>query len=170
MAIFGSTGAAAFPKNPQYTVGKKMRTVQYFETFATTGTNGDQHILAGPLTMDDRIARIMTQRMAAMTTATNANLGFYYKKPDGTYAVVKASGGNELWSGVTLAAAITTWTDLLTAKNASIDTTKSIRDLLSLGPDAEPVGGVYLVLTLPTAQTAGGITDLDIIIEESTTR
>lgn len=170
MAIFTSIGATAFPKNPMYGVGKKMRKVNYKETFATTGTNGDQHILAGPLSIDDRISRIYTQRMAALTSATDANLGFYYKKADGTYAVVKSGGGNELWSGVSLASAVTTFLDVLTNKNSSLDNTKAIRDLLSLGPDNEPVGGIYLVLTTPTAQSAGGVVDLDIEIEKATTR
>lgn len=170
MAIFGSIGAAAFPRNSMYTTGKKMRKVNYKETFATTGTNGDQHILAGPLSMDDRISRIYTQKMAALTTANSNNLGFYYKKPDGTYAVVKSGGGNELWSAVDLTSAVTTFLDVLTNKNAGLDNTKSIRDLLSLGPDAEPIGGIYLVLTVSTAQTAGGVVDLDIEIEEATTR
>lgn len=170
MAIFNSIGKTAFPKNPMYQVGKKMRKVNYKETFATTGTNGDQHILAGPLTIDDRISRIYTQRMAALTSANSNNLGFYYLKPDGTYAVVKASGGNELWSAVDLTSAVTTFLDVLTNKNSSLDNTKSIRDLLSLGPDSEPIGGIYLVLTVATAQSAGGVVDLDIEIEEATTR
>lgn len=170
MTIYYGTGGVAFPRNPGFTVGKKYRKVLFKETAPGTGVNGDQYILAGPLSMDSRVARIGTQRLAALTSATNANLGFYYKKPDGTFAVVKTGGGNELWSGVSLATAVTAWTDVLTAKNTSLDNTKTIRELLSLGPDLEPAGGVFLVLTLPTANTAGGIIEMDIEIEEPTNR
>lgn len=168
MTIYYGTGAVAFPKNPGFTVGKKMRVVNFKETAPTTGADGDQYILAGPISLDSRIARIYSQRLPALTTATNANLGFYYKKADGTFAVVKASGGNELWSGVSLASAVTTFLDVLTNKNTSLDNTKTIRSLLSIGPDQEPAGGVFLVLTLPTANTAGGVMDMDVVIEEPT--
>lgn len=168
MTIYYGTGGVAFPRNTAFTVGKKMRKVNFKETAPTTGVAGDQYILAGPISMDSRISRILSQRLPALTTATDANLGFYYKKPDGTFAVVKPSGGNELWSGVSLASAVTTYLDILTNKNSSLDNTKSIRSLLSYGPDREPAGGIFLVLTLPTANTAGGVMDMDIEIEEPT--
>jgi hypothetical protein len=170
MAIFYSVGATAFPRNPMYTVGKQLRKVNYKETYATTGTIGDQHVWAGPLSIDARISRILTQRMAALTSATDNDLGFFYKKADGTFAVVKASGGNELWDGVSLASAVTTYLDVLTNKNSGLDNTKSIRDLLSYGPEQEPMGGIYLIHTVNVAQSAGGVVDLDIEIEEATTR
>lgn len=168
MTIYYGTGGVAFPRNPGFTVGKLMRTVNFKETAPTTGVNGDQYILAGPISFDSRVARILTQRMPALTSATNANLGFYFKKSDGTFQVVKTGGGNELWSGVSLATAVTTYQDVLTGKNTSLDNTKTVRSLLSLGADQEPAGGVYLVLTLPTANTAGGVMDMDIVIEEPT--
>lgn len=170
--IAKSIGQVAFPLNPMYSVGKKMRKVNAKFTVPTTGNIGDQYILAGPLSIDERISRIYTQAMAALTSANTWNLGFY-KSTDGgsTFSVAKASGGNELWSGVDLTAAVTTFLDVLTKKNGSLDNTKSIRDLLSLGPDAEPWGGIYLVLTnITTANSAGGTVDLDIEIEEATTR
>lgn len=168
MTIYYGTGGVAFPRNPGFTVGKSMRTVNFKETAPGTGVNNDQYILAGPLSLDSRVARIYSQRLPALTSVTNANLGFWTKKLDGTFAVVKAGGGNELWSGVNLATAVTTFLDVLTNKNTSLDNTKTIRSLLSIGPDQEPAGGVYLVLTLPTANTAGGVMDMDIVIEEPT--
>lgn len=174
-AIAVSIGATAFKKNPMYQNGKKMRKVNAKFTFPTTGNIGDQYVLAGPLTLDDRISRIYSQAMAALTSATSWNLGFYYSKDQLATAAglvpVKASGGNELWSGVDLTTAVTTFLDVLTKKNGSLDNTKAIRDLLSFGPDQEPVGGIYLVLTnTTTANTAGGVVDLDVEIEEATTR
>lgn len=174
MALAISIGKTAFPKSPMYGVGEKLRKVNAKFTFPTTGNNGDQYILAGPLTLDDRISRILTQRLPALTSATDANLGFYYSKDNlATQAglvPVKSGGGNELWSGVSLASAVTTYQDVLTAKNTSLDNTKAIRDLLSFGPDQGPIGGIFLVLTLPTANSAGGVGDMDVEYEEATTR
>lgn len=166
-----SLGKTAFPLSPAFSVGKRLRTVNARYTVPTTGANGDQYVLAGPLTLDDRIARIISTAMAALTTATNANLGFYYLNMATQLLVpVKSGGGNELWSGVSLATAVTTLSDVLYLKNTALDTTKAIRDLLLIGPDQSPVGGIFLVLTLPTANTAGGLIDMDTMIDEATTR
>lgn len=173
-SLFQSIGKTAFGRNPVFSVGKKMRKVNSKFAIATTGANGDQYVLAGPLTLDDRISRIYANSLPALTSATSNNLGFYYSK-DGLatqagLVPVKASGGNELWSAITLASAVTAFSDLLTAKNTGLDNTKAIRDLLTLGPDSEPAGGIYLVLTVTVAQSAGGTADLDIEIDEATTR
>lgn len=166
-----SLGKTAYPLSPAFGPGKRYRTTNARYTVPTTGANGDQYVLAGPLTVDDRIARILSTAMAALTTATNANLGFYYlRMSDNTLQPVKSGGGNELWSGVSLATAVTVLSDVLYLKNTALDTTKPIRDLLLIGPDQAPVGGIYLVLTLPTANTAGGLIDMDTLIDEATTR
>lgn len=174
MTMYLGVGRGAFGRNPQYSVGKKMRKVNFKQVVPGTGVAGDQYVLAGPLNLDDRISRIYANGLVALTGVTGANLGFYYSKDglgtQGGLAVVKTGGGNELWSGVSLASAVTAFSDLLTAKNSSLDNTKAIRDLLSLGADASPIGGVYLVLTFPQQNTAGGTIDLDIEIEEATTR
>lgn len=175
MALLKSIGSAAFPLNPFYQTGKQLRKIGAKFTVATTGNIGDQYILGGPFTLDDRISRILTQAMAALTSATTWNLGFYYSIDNlATQAGLKpvvSGGGNELWSGVDLTAAVTTYLDVLTKKNGALDNTKAIRDLLSIGPDKEPVGGIYLVLTnTTTANTAGGVVDLDIEVEQATTR
>lgn len=176
MTLYTGVGRAAFPKNPQYTVGKNMRKVPFKQVIPGTGVAGDQYVLAGPLTLDDRISRIYANGLVALAGVTGANLGFYYSKDNlatqAGLAPLKAGGGNELWSGVNLTSAVTAFTDLLTAKNSSLDNTKAIRDLFSpvLGPDAQPAGGIFLVLTLPQANSSGGTIDLDIEIEEASTR
>ena len=174
-ALIKSVGVAAFPLNPYYQTGKELVTVGFKCTVATTGNIGDQYILAGPLTVDDRISRIIPARFPALTSATTWNLGFYKSSDNGAtlagLSPVVASGGNELWSGVNLTSAPTLGLDMLVSKNTSLDNTKAIRDLLSIGPDQEPAGGVFLVLTnTTTANTAGGVVDIDILIEEATTR
>lgn len=174
MTLYTGVGRAAFTRNSMYTTGKKMRKVGFKQVVPGTGVAGDQYVLAGPLSMDDRISRIYANGLVALAGVTGANLGFYYTKDSlatqANLAVVKTGGGNELWSGVNLTSAVTVFDDLLTLKNSSLDNTKAIRDLLSLGPDAEPVGGIYLVLTFPQQSTTGGTIDLDIEIEEATTR
>lgn len=175
MALLKSIGLTAFVLNPFYQVGKTLRKVGAKFTVATTGNIGDQYILAGPLTLDDRVSRILTQAMAALTSATTWNLGFYYSidnlASQAGLKPVATGGGNELWSAVSLVTAVTTYQDVLTSKNPTLDNTKAIRDLLNIGPDKEPVGGIYLVLTnTTTANTAGGVVDLDIEIEQATTR
>lgn len=173
MATLNSIGKTAYPRSAMFTVGKKMRKVNYKEVYATTGNIGDIHVWAGPLTMDERISRIYghPNGLIALTSSTSNDLGFY-KTADGglTYTAVKSGGGNELWSAISLVTAVTVLTDLLTLKNGSLDNTKPIRDLLLLGPDAAPVGGIFLCHRVNVAQSAGGTVDLDIEIEEATTR
>lgn len=170
-----SIGKVAFPLNPYYQTGKELVTVGAKFTVPTTGNIGDQYVLAGPLSLDDSIKRIWFGQFAALTSATTWNLGFY-KSTDNAATLanltpVVSGGGNELWSGVSLATAPTSGADLLTSKNTSLDNTKAIRDLLNIGPDKAPVGGIFLVLTnTTTANTAGGVIDMDIEIEEATTR
>lgn len=170
MATRQNLGLTAFPKNPAFSVGKKMRTVNCAITVPTTGANGDQYVLGGPFTIDERISRILCQAFPALTSAVDSNLGFYYLNSAGVLTVVKASGGNELWSGVSLASALTVFNDLIMLKNSALDRTKSIGQLLGMASDQEPAGGIFLVLTLPTANTAGGTASLDIIVEESNPR
>ena len=174
-ALIKSIGIAAFPLNPYYQTGKELVTVGFKCTVATTGNIGDQYILAGPLTVDDRVSRIIPARFPGLTSATTWNLGFYKSSDNGAtlagLSPVVSGGGNELWSGVSLVTAPTLGVDMLVSKNTSLDNTKAIRDLLSIGPDQEPAGGVFLVLTnTTTANTAGGGIDIDIEIEEATTR
>ena len=174
-ALIKSVGIAAFPANPYYQTGKQLDVVGFKCTVATTGNIGDQYLLAGPLTLDVRISRIIPARFAALTSATTWNRGFYQSSDNGATLAgltpVVSGGGNELWSGVSLASAPTLGLDMLVSKNTSLDNTKAIRDLLSIGPDQEPPGGVFLVLTnTTTANTAGGVVDLDIYIESATTR
>lgn len=176
MTLYTGVGRAAFPRNGQYTVGKNMRKVPFKQVIPGTGVAGDQYVLAGPLTLDDRISRIYANGLVALAGVTGANLGFYYSKDalatQAGLVPVKTGGGNELWSGVNLTSAVTAFIDLLTAKNSSLDNTKAIRDLFSpaLGPDQSPAGGIYLVLTLVQQNTTGGTVDLDIEIEEASTR
>jgi len=174
-ALITSTGIAGFPLSPYYRTGKKLATIGFKCTAATTGNIGDQYLLAGPLTIDDRVARIIPVRFAALTSATTWNLGFYKSTDNaatiGNLTPVVSGGGNEIFSGVDLHLAPTLGLDLITQKVSSWDNTKAIRDILGIGPDQEPIGGIFLVLTnTTTANTAGGIIDLDIQIEEATTR
>lgn len=161
----------ASPRDPRFESGKKSRIVNFQAAIsAANSAAGDKIVLAGPLSLDDRIASIRSagQGTPALTSAADNDLGFWYKTADGT---LKELDKDILWDGITLAAAVT-YPDLLTGFNANLDMSKNIGQLLNLGPDRVPVGGVFLVLQTNTANTAVGPLQLrlDIEIDEATTR
>ena len=167
MADKANNLAASAARNPRFESGKTTRTVESQFTFtAANSANGDKCILAGPLTFDDRIAAVRPggQGTPALTSAADNDLGFFYKNKDGTLVELDK---DILWDGVTLASALT-YPNLLDGLNASLDMSKNIGQLLGKGPDQEPVGGVYLVLTTNTTNSATGplylrlFTDIDV--------
>jgi hypothetical protein len=161
----------AQPKNSRFESGKTTRTVE-FEASVTAANSdaGDKFILAAGLSFADRVAAIRPNSAGtpALTGATDTDLGFFYKNEDGTYVALDA---DVLWNGVTLASALTS-PNLLTTLNASLDASKNIGQLLGLGNDQEPAGGVYLVMTTNNANTAVGplLLRLAIDIDEATTQ
>lgn len=166
MTTYRSVGFTDKPNNPIYTVGKKLRTVP----FRTTITNADSeandlYILGGPFSFDDRIHGIFGAN-PAQTSSNDNDFGFYKKKSDGTFAALDA---DILVNGGDLSSAIT-YRNLLTHLNSSLDTTKNIGELLDLGNDAEPFGGVYLGWLSVVASTGGTlIVEWDVQVEEATT-
>lgn len=171
MANQRTAGFIAKPRNPFYTVGKKTRTITATAALVTASmTNGDTLELAGPLTFDERVARVLTPNASpALTSAADVKLGFFYKDSLGNLVLLKAGSDALLWNGVTLAAALTA-RDLLFDRNPTLVSTANIGDLLVMGSDQEPAGGVYLVMTFPTKPSVNGTLDLDIVIEEATTK
>lgn len=169
--VYTSLGVANYPNDPVYTSGKKNRSVYFNKTVTSTGPGsvaGDTFILAGPFNMDTRILEVMGAT-PAMTSASSCDLGFWYKKADGTYAVVKSGGGNELWSAVDLSSALT-YRELLSDRNSSLDLTKNVGDVLSLTNESMPIGGVYLGLRLNNANTAASVNlNLKTVLEEANT-
>lgn len=147
--------ATAQPKNSRFATGKQTKTVE-FEASVTAANSaaGDKFILASGLSFADRIAGIRPNSAGtpALTGTTDTDLGFFYKDENGAYVALDA---DVLWNGVTLASALTS-PNLLTTLNASLDQSKNIGELLSLGVDKEPAGGVYLIMTTNNANTATG--------------
>jgi len=170
MATIRTTGYTAKPRNPIYTTGKQYRTIPARAALVTASmADGDIVELGGPFTYSDRIARVLTPNASpALTSATNAKLGFFKKNSLGVLTLIKAGSDALLWNGVTLAAALSA-RDLLFSLNASLDSTKNIGDLLAQGDDQEPIGGVFLGLTFPTKPSVDGVLDLDVVVEEATT-
>lgn len=170
MANKANTLKVAAPNNPRFESGKRTRTVEYSGTFtAANSAIGDKCVLAGPLRLSDRISAIRPGGAGtpALTSATDNDLGFFYKNEDGDMVELDA---DILWDGVTFASALT-HPNLLTALNTSLDHSKNIGELLGMGPDKEPFGGVYLVLTTNVANTATGplVLQLFVDIDEATT-
>ena len=160
-----SNGFTAFPKNPFYSGGKSLRSNYYSKTIATGAGTNTLHILSGAHTFGDKIAAIKGAT-PALTSATDNDLGFYKKEPDGSFTAIDA---DILWDGVSLASALT-YRELLGTLNTSLDRTKNIGQLLGLGSDKEPAGGVYLGLLIQTASTAASeVLNLEVVIEEATT-
>lgn len=161
---------AAQPMNPRFESGTKVRTVEYKASVtAANSDDGDLFVLAGPLSFGDRVAAVRPNSAGtpALTSAADNDLGFWYKKEDDTFVELDK---DVLWDGVTLASALT-HPNLLTALNANLDESKNIGQLLDMGSDQEPSGGVYLVLQTNTANTATGplLLRLAIDIDEATT-
>lgn len=160
----------AYPKNSRFGGGKKTKTVEFEASITAANSDaGDLLILAEGLSYADRISglRANSAGTPALTGATDNDLGFYYKDEDGDYVEIDK---DILWDGITLATAVT-YPNLLTGFNAALDHSKSIGELLGVGVDQEPHGGVYLVLTMNTANTATGplLLRLAVDIDEATT-
>lgn len=158
----------ASSKNPRFASGKTTRVVEYSDDFtAANSDDGDLVILASGLSFADRISGLYPNALTipALTAATDNDLGFYYKNEDGDYVELDA---DILWDGVSLASA-STYGNLLSAKNSSLDQSKNIGELLGLGNDQEPVGGVYLVLTMNTATSATATVTVATHIDVATT-
>lgn len=132
--------------------------------------NNDQLILAGPFTFDERIDAIMTHNASPALTAAVANLGFMYMSGDGTLVEIKSGGSSVLWSATTALQAALSTRDLLMSINTGLNTTQNIGELLALGTDQEPAGGVYLVLTFTTKPSVDGVLDVDVMVEEANTK
>lgn len=162
-----SNGFTEYPYNPANSVGKKERITRYEKTIATGAGTNQLHILAGPLTFDDKINAV-AGATPALTSANDNDLGFYKKNAAGTFDVLGT--GDELWNGADLSSALT-YRELLGTLNTSLDRDDNIGTILSLGSDSEPVGGVYLGLLIKTASTATSeVLKLTIHIEEATTK
>ncbi len=160
--------ATASDKNPRFKTGKKTRVVEFSaDLTAANSAVGDLLILASGLSFADRISGLFPNALTvpALTSATDNDLGFYYKDETGAYIELDK---DILWDGVSLASA-STFGNLLTAKNAALDHSKNIGELLTLGVDKEPAGGVYLVLTMNVANTATATVRIAAHIDVATT-
>ena len=146
----------ASARNPRFATGKKTKTVEYEASITAAASDDDDlYFLVDGLSFADRISGVRANSAGtpALTAATDNDLGFYSKNEDGTFAAIGT--GDELWNGVSLATAKTD-PNLLTALNASLDHSQNIGELLSLGVDREPAGGVFLILKTNTATSAAG--------------
>ena len=160
--------ATAEPKNPRFATGTKTRVVEFKADLTSANSDaGDLLILASGLSFADRIAGIYPNaaNVPALTGADDNDLGFYYKDETGAYVALDA---DILWNGVDLSSA-TSYGNILTAENSSLDNSQNIGELLGLGVDKEPHGGTYLVLTMNNANTATATVQLAVHVDEATT-
>lgn len=158
------------PKDPFYTVGKKNMTVRgRLQVVVASAAVGDIYVLAEGLSLADRIDSVVAVSASGTLTAANSwDIGFYKLNSAGAMVPVKASGGNELVSAADYSAGIAAGTDLI-AGMSDANSWKGIGDLMSLGVDAEPAGGVFLGLRSNVAPTTNNRTlDIRVTIEEAT--
>lgn len=166
----------AKPRNPRFASGTKARKQEFKAALTSANSDaGDEILLAGPFSFEDRISGIFPNgdTVPALTSATDNDLGFFFKDETGTLQPVKDADGVDvgtdvLWNGVSLATEFTGH-NILLAKNAALDESLSIGGHMGLGPDLQPFGGVYLVWTMNTANTATATYRLFIEIDEATT-
>lgn len=166
MTNFISTGATNYTNNTAFTVGKAPKVVSN-DTLVDVSelTNGDTFELA-QVGLSDRISAIVGT-IPALTAAVDNDLGFYTKNEAGELVAIDA---DILWDGVDLSS-ISAYADQLIAKNATLDTTKTVGDHLSLGEDQSYNYGIFLVLTMNTkATTTDGTFHLKVHIEEGTAK
>lgn len=162
--------ATSSPNNPAFESGKPYRYIN--SSFSLTGANsdnGDILEIAGPFSFSDRIAGLYANTSAglpALTAASDNDLGFYYKNADGDYVELDK---DILWDGVSLASADASNGNYLLGKNSSLDESQNIGELLGLGADKMPSGGVYLCLTMNTATSATATLRLKTEVDEATT-
>ena len=161
-----SNGFTNKPHDPYYSVGKQLLTTRYTKTIVTGEGTNRLHILAGPLSLDQRIVGLIGAT-PALTSATNNDLGFWKMDPDGGFTALDQ---DILLDGVTLASALT-YRELITSFSPTLDLTKNIGEHLGLSSDQQPAGGVYLGLYIQTASTATSeVLNLDVVIEQATTK
>jgi hypothetical protein len=170
--VYHSDGYIAYPKDPAFSAGKKIRKIAFSRTLTSAGvghTNGDTFVLARNLTVDSRLVAIKGST-PALTSANDCDLGFYKKNEDGTFTSLGSGAtGDELWNGVDLSSALS-YRELLFTLNTSLDRTKNIGDLLSLTSEQQPPSGIYLILRLNTGSSAASaVLPLEIEVEEANT-
>lgn len=171
MATLRTLGFNAKPRNPENSVGKKFRTVnaQLNTTANVSPAAADVWLLAGPLTLDQRVARIMTMNASpTLSGATSTDLGFYGIDTAGNLKLVSTNSATAIWAAQSLVGPFST-RDLLNSIVPALDGTQNIGQMLALGNESEFPGGVYLGLRFNTAVTVTVKLDLDVYLEEATT-
>lgn len=167
MTTWYNQGKTAKPRNPFYQTGKQLETVQSRHLVDVSElTDGDIFVLAEGLSYADRVHRIRPNvAVAALTAANDNDLGFYFKKLDGTLVAIDK---DILVDGADYSSGIAISTDLIGALSAA-DAVKSIGELLGKSVDQEPAGGIVLAWTMNTkATTQDRTVDFDVLVEKAT--
>lgn len=163
MAYIENSGKTALDNNTVYTIGKKFSKVDARAEVLSTAKAADVVILCGGLTADVRIARLNSYSFGALDNA--CDLGFY-KKENGEYKVVD---GDVLLDGVDLSTAGTAFEDIL-LKNASLDRTKTVGDLLGVTAESIPASGYFLGLKIGAAPAANSTLEWEVELEQPTSK
>lgn len=170
MATISSVGRIAKPRDPFYEVGKQITELhQRHNVVVATAVAGDIYILAEGLSFADRVDSIRTgTAIGTLTAATDNDIGFYKRSPTGALVEIKTNSKAALVDGANYTAGVAIGTDMIGGLTDA-NSVKSIGELLDLGVDSEPVGGVILALTTNVAPTTNNrALDLIVKIEKAT--
>ena len=163
MAYVENAGKVALENNTVYTIGKTFSKVDARAKVLTTVEAKDVVIFAGGLTGDVRISRLNSYSFGALEK--DYDLGFY-KKEGGVYKVVV---GDVLLDGADLSVAGTAFEDIL-LRNASLDRTKTIGDLLGVSSEEIPASGYFLGLKIGAAPLADSTLEWEVELEKPTSK
>lgn len=169
MATIYNQGRAAYPKNPFYQTGKHLQTVQSrLSVTVATAAVGDLYVLAEGLSLASRVHKIVPKNTSGtLTAATSNDIGFY-KYVNGVLTPISTAGTTVLVAAADYSAGLANGVDLL-AGLSDLKARQSIGELLGLGVDAEPAGGVVLALRTNVAPTTNNrVLDIETTIEEAT--
>lgn len=170
MATIYNQGRTALPRDPFYQTGKHLQTVQSrLSVTVATAVVGDLYVLAEGLTFASRIHKIVPKNTSGtLTAATSNDIGFYKYRSDGTLTPITTAGTTVLVAAADYSAGLANGVDLL-AGLTDLKARQSIGELLAMGVDAEPVGGVVLALRTNIAPTTNNrVLDIETTIEEAT--
>jgi len=155
-----SKGYTAKPKNPLYTTGVYVRTVQADYSKAAADESGTKIKLARNLPLSAQVVGLRLPHGAkASVGLDDVNIGICKSDTASTALDIDA-----LVDGIGFDSVITSGADILGTNIAAFPFTSNIGDLLSLGSDQAYAGGVDIVAEIVAAGTAAFELQLEVLL------
>lgn len=161
--VYNSVELEAYPTDPLFNSGVKLRTVIATITIDASSADGDVVILAKGITYDTKVVGIrLPTVVSGITQLSDVDFGLYKTEAMAADDLVSAISGavidkDILVDGIDLSSAKAANVDIL-----SSDRAKSIAALLSSQTDKEPAGGVNICATINTQGSGTGTIEVAI--------